>query len=210
MLFHTDAVQAVGHIPVDVKQLNCDMLSASGHKFGGVKGTGFLFVKNGTKINNLINGGRQESGMRPGTENILGIVSMAAALEDAINHMEERNLYVKHLRDKLLNKLLQIPGSSLNGPQDNRVVSNINIRFDGVAGTKLVSLCDLYGICISSGSACNEGVSEPSHVLKGIGLSNFDALNSVRITLGHTNTQDEIDYAADIITKLVERIRNND
>ena len=207
MLFHTDAVQAVGHIPIDVKDLNCDMLSASAHKFGGLKGIGFLYIKNGTKVKSLINGGKQEQGLRGRTENVLGIISMAAALEDSVVHMEERNKHIVYLRDSLLDKILQIPGYHLNGSLENRVPSNINIRFDGVSGARLVTMCSLYGIYISSGSACNEGISEPSHVLKAIGLTDEEALSSVRITISHTNTEQEIDQAADIITKLVERIR---
>lgn len=209
-LFHTDAVQAVGHIPIDVKRIGCDMLSASGHKFGGPKGVGFLYVKHETLMRPLLYGGKQEQGMRPGTENILGIVAMAAALEDAVKHMDERNNHVKYLRDKLLNKLLQIDGSYLNGSLTDRTVSNINIRFDGVSGSRLVTLCSLYGICISSGSACNEGIATPSHVLKAIGLSDEQALNSIRITLGHENTEREIDTAANIITSLVRRIREDE
>ena len=209
-LCHTDAVQAVGHIPVDVKDLNCDMLSASGHKFCASKGVGFLYVKNGTEFKPLINGGKQERSKRGGTENVLGIISMAAALEDIVEHMEERNVHIKYLRDKLLERLLQIPGSHLNGSLKNRVPSNINIRFEGVSGSRLVTLCSLYGIYISSGSACNEGISEPSHVLKAIGLSDEEALSSVRITIGHTNTEEEIDKAANIITALIERIRNEE
>lgn len=210
MLFHTDAVQAVGHIPIDVKELNCDMLSASAHKFCGPKGVGFLYVKKNIDLKPLINGGRQEFAKRPGTENILGIISMAAALEDAVEHMEERNNYIKRLRDKMLDHLLKIEGSHLNGSLDNRVASNINIRFDGVSGSRLVALCDLYGICISAGSACNEGNPEPSHVLKAIGLSDEEALSSIRITIGHQNTEEEINTAAEIITKLVGRIRENE
>jgi cysteine desulfurase len=205
--FHTDAVQAVGHIPIDVKDIGCDMLSASGHKCGAPKGVGFLYVKNGIRIHSLIHGGKQENGIRGGTENVLGIISMAAALEDAVQHMDERNAHIKHLRDKLLDKLLQIPGSHLNGSLENRVPGNINIRFDGVSGARLVALCSLYDVYISSGSACNEGTPTPSHVLKAIGLTDEEALSSVRITIGHTNTEKEIDTAADIITKLVERIR---
>jgi cysteine desulfurase len=205
--FHTDAVQAVGHIPVDVKDLQCDMLSASGHKFGSPKGVGFLYAKNYINLKPMINGGKQESGLRPGTENVLGIISMAAALEDAVEHMEERNAHIKYLRDNLLERLLQIPDAHLNGSLENRVPSNINIRFSGVSGSKLVTLCSLYGIYISSGSACNEGISTPSHVLKAIGLSDEEALSSVRITVGHTNTEEEINQAANIITQLVERIR---
>ena len=206
-IFHVDAVQALGNIPVDVKDIGCDMLSASGHKFGAPKGIGFLYVKNGTHIHSLIYGGKQEQGLRGGTENVLGIVSMAAALEDAVEHMEEHNTHIKYLRDKMLDKLLQIPGSNLNGSLENRVSGNINIRFSGVSGSKLVSLCSLYGIYISSGSACNEGISEPSHVLKAIGLTDEEALNSIRITIGYENTEEEIDQASKIITLLVERIR---
>lgn len=207
--FHTDAVQAVGHIPIDVKDINCDMLSASGHKFGAPKGVGFLYIKkDGPEFDSLIYGGKQEQGLRGGTENVLGIVSMAAALEDAVEHMEERNAYIKNLRDKMIGKLLQIPGSNLNGSLKNRVCGNINIRFSGVSGARLVTLCSLYSVYISSGSACNEGVSEPSHVLKAIGLTDEEALSSVRITIGHTNTEDEIEQAASIITSLVERMRN--
>lgn len=210
MLFHTDAVQAIGHIPIDVKDINCDMLSASGHKFGAPKGTGFLYIKDGTQASSLIFGGLQEQGMRGGTENILGITSMAAALEDAIEHMNERNKHISFLRDKMLDKLLKIECSHLNGSHINRVPSNINIRFDDVPGRTLVTLCDLYGICISSGSACNEGVATPSHVLKAIGLSDEEALSSIRITIGHENTIEEIDKAAEIIAVLIERIRSND
>lgn len=208
--FHTDAVQALPHIIIDVKDLNCDMLSASGHKFGAPKGIGFLYANHilDDVLDNLIYGGKQELGKRPGTENILGIISMAAALEDTVEHMEERNEYIRNLRDKLLDKLLQIPDSHINGSLENRVPSNINIRFDGVSGSRLVTLCSLYGIYISSGSACNEGISTPSHVLKAIGLSIEDSLSSVRITLGHKNTEEEINQAAEIITKLVERIRH--
>jgi cysteine desulfurase len=209
-LFHTDAIQAIGHIPIDVKRIDCDMLSASGHKFGSPKGVGFLYIKDETHVHPLICGGKQEQGRRPGTENVLGIISMAAALEDAVEHMEERNEHIKYLRDKMLNKLLYIPGSHLNGSMSDRVSSNINIRFDGVSGARLVTLCDLYGVCISSGSACNAGVATSSHVLKAIGLSDTEALSSVRITLGHENTEKEIDAAADIIISLVRRIRENE
>lgn len=210
VLFHCDAVQAVGNIPVDVKDIGSDMLSASSHKFYGPKGVSFLFIKNGTHLEPLLYGGKQESGLRPSTENVLGIVAMAAALEDAIEHMEERAEYVKSLRDKMLDQLLKIKGSHLNGSLKNRVHSNINIRFDGVPGSRLVTLCSLYGVCISAGSACNEGATQPSHVLKAIGLSDEDALNSVRITIGHENTEDEIIQAANIIAGLVDRVRTDE
>lgn len=206
---HVDGVQAVGHISVDVKDLKCSSLSMSAHKFGGMKGIGALYVnKTYSKyIHKLINGGKQEQGLRPGTENVIGIISMAAALEDAVEHMEERNVYVKYLRDTMLERLLQIEGAHLNGSFENRTVSNINVRFDGVSGSRLVALCDLYGLCISSGSACNEGQATPSHVLKAIGLSDEEALSSIRITLGYQNTMAEVNTSANIITKLVARIR---
>ena len=207
--FHIDAIQAIGHIPVDVKKLKCRSLSMSAHKFGGLKGIGALYINSHYKyyIDKMIKGGKQEQGLRGGTENILGIISMAAALEDAVEHMEERNAHIAKLRNKMLDALLQINGAHLNGSLENRVVSNINIRFDGISGARLVALCDLYGICISSGSACNEGTPEPSHVLKAIGLSDEEALSSIRITIGHQNTEQEIDEATKIITSLVQRIR---
>lgn len=209
ILLHTDAVQAVPHIPINVKDLGCDMLSASGHKFGAPKGVGFLYANERSRIKSIINGGSQERGIRPGTENVLGILAMATALEDTVKNIEWRNEYVKSLRDNLLDKLLQIPGAQLNGSLENRIPGNINIRFSGVSGARLVSLCSLHGIYISSGSACNEGISEPSHVLKAIGLSDEEALSSVRITLSHHNTEREIEIVADIITKLIERIRGD-
>jgi cysteine desulfurase len=209
ILLHTDAVQAMPYIHIDVKDLGCDMLSASGHKFGAPKGIGFLYANSKSRVKTMINGGKQEDGIRPGTENILGILAMATALEDTVEHMDERNVYIKSLRDKLLEKLLRIPGAHLNGSLENRVPGNINIRFDGVSGSRLVSLCSLYGVYISAGSACNEGVAEPSHVLKAIGLSDEEALNSIRITIGHQNTEEEINTAANIITSLVNRIRED-
>ena len=207
ILLHTDAVQAMPYMHIDVKDLCCDMLSASGHKFGAPKGIGFLYANERSRIKPIINGGHQESGKRPGTENVLGILAMAAALEDTVEHMDERNEHIKSLRDSLLGKLLKIDGAHLNGSLENRVPGNINIRFDGVSGARLVSLCSLYGVYISAGSACGEGIPTPSHVLKAIGLSDDEALSSVRITLGHQNTEEDISVAADIITALVKRIR---
>ena len=207
MSFHTDAVQAMPYLHIDVKDIGCDMLSASAHKFGGPKGVGFLYANSRAKIKPIINGGKQENGIRPGTENILGILSMATALEDTVKHMDERNTYIKTLRDSLLDKLLKIDGSHLNGSLENRTPGNINIKFDGVSGSKLVALCSLYGVYISSGSACNEGIATPSHVLKTIGLSDEEALSSVRITLGHNNTIEDVNIAAHIIKTLVGRIR---
>lgn len=209
IMLHTDAVQAIPYIHIDINNLGCDMLSASGHKFGAPKGVGFLYANQRSKVKPIINGGKQERGIRSGTENVVSILAMAASLEDTIEHMEERNEHIKALRDKMLDRLLQIKGAHINGSLENRVPGNINIRFDGVSGAKLVSLCSLYGVYISAGSACNEGISEPSHVLKAIGLTDEEALSSIRITIGHQNTEREIDMAADIITKLVERIRSD-
>ena len=206
-LFHTDAVQAMAHLPIDVKELGCDMLSASGHKFGAPKGVGFLYIKNGINMVPLIHGGKQERSVRGGTENVLGIISMAAALEDSVKHMEKRNAHIKELRDKVLSTLLSINGVHLNGSLDNRVVSNINVRIDGVKGEDVVAMADQYQICISAGSACNEGTATPSHVLKAIGLTDEEALSSIRITLGHQNTIYEMEYVCDILPKIIERLR---
>lgn len=207
LLFHTDAVQSVGHIPIDVKDIGCDMLSASGHKFGSPKGVGFLYVKNGINLFPLINGGKQERAIRGGTENVLGIIAMSAALEDAVEHMEERNKHIQKLYRILLVELLSIDGVFLNGSFENRVNSNVNIRIDGVKGEDVVSMCDQYGVCISAGSACNEGVATPSHVLKAIGLTNEEALSSIRITLGHQNTIEEIDKASKVIKDVITILR---
>lgn len=206
-LFHTDAVQAVGHIHIDVKELNCDLLSASSHKFYGPKGVGFLYIKNKTPIAHFIHGGKQEQGLRGGTENVLGIVAMAAALEDSVIYMKPRNEHIKTMRDLMLSHLLNVDGVHLNGSLENRVASNINIRIDGVKGEDVVTMCDQYNICISGGSACNEGRAKPSHVLKAIGLTDEHALSSIRITLGHQNTFDEVNYVCDILPKIIQRLR---
>lgn len=207
MIFHTDAVQAMGHIPINVKDMHIDMMSASGHKFGAMKGIGFLYVKEGIDMLPLIYGGKQEFSKRGGTENILGILSMAAALEDSITHMEEDTEHIIKLSNKLKNALLSIDGVYLNGDPEQRICSNINVYIDGVKGADFVTMCGLHDICISSGSACNEGIATPSHVLKTIGLSNEEALSSVRITLGRQNTEEEIDYAIKIMTGLISQLR---
>lgn len=208
-LFHTDAVQAMAYMPIDVKDIKCDMLSASGHKFGAPKGTGFLYIRNGLHMNPLIYGGKQERLLRGGTENVLGIIAMAAALEDTIEHMDERNKYIKSLRDDLMFNLIKDDGITINGSinPNERVPSNINIQINGVKGDDVVAMCDQYGICISAGSACNEGVAKPSHVLKAIGLTDEEALSSIRITLGHQNTPEEINYVCDILPKIIQRLR---
>ena len=208
ILMHTDAVQAVGHIPIDVKQMGIDMLSGSGHKFGGIKGCGFLYIKEGTDITPLIYGGKQERGIRGSTENTLGIIAMGAAIEDAVNHMSEYNEQAELYRSKLMNYLLQDPNILINGDMDSRVYSNLNVQIPGVDAQQLVLMCNTYGICISAGSACNEGDKTPSHVLKAIGLTDEQALNSIRITTGHDNTKEEIDYACEMIPKIIARLRD--
>lgn len=207
MIFHTDAVQAMGHIPINVKDMHIDMMSASGHKFGAMKGIGFLYVKEGIEMLPLIYGGKQEFSKRGGTENILGILSMATALEDSITHMEEDTAHITKLRNKLRDALLSINGVYLNGDPEQRICSNINVRIDGIKGADFVTMCGLHNICISSGSACNEGIATPSHVLKAIGLSDEEALSSIRITLGRQNTEEEIDYAIKIMTGLISQLR---
>lgn len=209
-LFHTDAVQAIAHLPIDVKSLGCDMLSASGHKFGAPKGIGFLYIKNGIAMERLINGGKQEQGIRGGTENTLGIIAMAAALEDTVANMFEREKHIGELRDILLSCLLNIDGVHINGDntkKTHRIYSHINVRIDGVSGQDVVAMANEYGICISAGSACNEGNAEPSHVLKAIGLTDEEALSSIRITIGHQNTFEEIEYVCDILPKIIARLR---
>ena len=207
MIFHTDAVQAIGHIPLNVKDMHIDMMSASGHKFGAMKGVGFLYVKEGIEMLPLIYGGKQEFSKRGGTENILGILSMAAALEDSIIHMEEDAAHITKLRNKLRDALLSINGVYLNGDPEQRICSNINVRIDGIKGADFVTMCGLHNICVSSGSACNEGIATPSHVLKAIGFSDEEALSSIRITLGRQNTEEEIDYAIKIMTGLISQLR---
>lgn len=204
--FHTDAVQAMSCIQVDVKELDIDMLSASGHKFGAPKGVGFLYVKNGIEVPSLIYGGKQEQGKRGGTENVLGIIAMAVALEDTIANMQNRHKHIVEMRNVLLHCLLNIEGIYLNGPLANRVASNINVRINGVQGQDVVAMANEHGICISAGSACNEGVARPSHVLKAIGLTDEEALSSIRITLGHQNTFEEIEYVCEIMPKIIAQL----
>lgn len=206
-LFHTDAVQAIGHIPVDVKDIGCDMLSASAHKFGGPKGVGFLYVKKGVSIKPIIDGGKQESGMRGGTENTLGILAMASALEDSVEYMNTCAGYVRAIRDRLLDRLLKIDGVYLNGQYNPRMVNNINVRIKGVSGQDFVAMADELGICCSTGSACNEGIATPSHVLKAIGLTDEESLSSVRFSLGFENEETDIDYCCEIIPKIINRLR---
>lgn len=209
MLFHSDAVQAFPHMKIDVKNLGVDMMSCSGHKFGSPKGIGFLYIKNGISVNPLINGGGQERGIRGGTTNVLGILAMAAALEYTITHMDENNAKLSCLSKKLKDNLLGVKGVTLNAIDAKTpcIESILNLRIDDVKSSDLVTMCDLYGIEISSGSACNEGTAEPSHVLKAIRLTTEQALSSIRISLSHLNTEEEIDYVSKMLPKIISRLR---
>lgn len=209
LLFHVDATQALPHIKINVKELGCDMMSGSAHKFNGIKGCGFLYIKNGVHIHPLIYGGSQEQHVRGGTTNVLGILAMAAALDDTVEHMEENNSKIAYLAKKLKDNLLGVKGVTLNAIDSKtpHVESILNLRIDGVKSSDLVTMCDLYGIEISSGSACNEGTAEPSHVLKAIGLTTEQALSSIRISLSHLNTEEEIDYVNKMLPKIIARLR---
>ena len=207
VVFHTDAVQAVGHIPVDVKADNIDMLSVSAHKFHGPKGVGVLYCRRGLSLNTFIDGGMQERGKRAGTENIAGAVSMAAALEYACENMQKNSKKLIKLRDRLIDGLLKIPYSRLNGDKIKRLPNNVNISFEGTEGESLLLLLDAKGICASSGSACTTASLEPSHVLLSIGLPHEIAHGSLRLTLSAENTEDEIDYIIKEVPEVVDRVR---
>lgn len=206
--FHTDAVQAVGHIPVDVVNDNVDMLSISAHKFGGPKGVGALYVRNGVALSSFINGGAQERGKRAGTENIPAIVGMAAALKEAVANIETSSAYLKTLRDKLIDGLLTIPHSILNGDKTTRLPGNVNICFEGIEGEGLLLLLSDDGICASSGSACTSGSLDPSHVLLAIGRPHEIAHGSLRITLSTENTDDDVQKIIKSTADVVERLRS--
>ena len=206
--FHTDAVQAVGHLPIDVKAQNIDMLSASAHKFHGPKGTGFLYVKKGLPLLNLIEGGAQERGKRAGTENVPGIVAMAAALAEAEENMERNTAHLIPLRDRLIEGLKQIPHSALNGDAVKRLPGNVNFCFEGIEGESLLLLLDDRGISASSGSACTSGSLDPSHVLLAIGRVHDVAHGSLRLTLGEDATEEEVDYMIKNISEVVEYLRS--
>ena len=202
VLFHTDAVQAMGHIKIDVEKMNIDMLSASAHKLNGPKGVGLMYVRKGIAIPSFIHGGAQERGRRAGTLNVPGIVGFATAARMAEESMTERSQYVTGLRDYFIDRVLnEIDGSRLNGDRINRLPNNINLSFLGINGETLLIILDQNGICASSGSACSSGSLDPSHVLTAIGLSSQEAGSSLRFTLSEKNTRDEIDYTIDIIKK---------
>lgn len=207
VVFHTDAVQAVGHVPVDVKAQNIDMLSLSAHKFHGAKGVGALYCKRGIPLNTFIDGGAQERNKRAGTENLAGIAAMAAALEEACANMEANAQKLSALRDRLIEGLLKVPHSKLNGDRKKRLPSNVNICFEGIEGESLLLLLDAKGICASSGSACTSGSLDPSHVLLALGLPHEIAHGSLRLSLSEYNTADEVEYIIKEVPKVVEYLR---
>ncbi len=207
VLFHTDAVQAVPHLPIDVEADNIDLLSASGHKFHASKGVGFLYARKGVRLTNLIEGGAQERGKRAGTENVPGIVGMAAALKDAAANMEAATARLLPLRDRLIAGLREIPHSALNGDEKQRLPGNVNFCFEGIEGESLLLLLDDRGICASSGSACTSGSLDPSHVLLAIGRVHDVAHGSLRLTLGEDATEEEVDYLIKNVREVVAYLR---
>ena len=207
VLFHTDAVQAAGHLPIDVKAQNIDLLSLSAHKFHGPKGTGVLYARQGIALTSLIEGGAQERGKRAGTENIPAIMGMAAALEDACAHLDENVKRVSALRDRLIDGLSKIPHSALNGDPVNRLPGNVSFCFEGVEGESLLLLLDAKGICASSGSACTSGSLDPSHVLLAIGRPHDVARGSLRLSLCEWNTDEEVDRILKAVPEVVEYLR---
>lgn len=207
--FHTDAVQAIGQVKIDVKEENIDALSMSGHKIYGPKGVGVLYIRRGLKITNLIHGGAQERGRRAGTENVPGIVGLAKAMELAYTDFEEKNTRIKGLRDKLMNGILNtVPYCKLNGDPVNRLSNNVNISFEFVEGESLLLLLDMNGVAASSGSACTSGSLDPSHVLLALGLPHEKAHGSLRMTLGEKTTEEEIDYVLEKLPAIVQRMRD--
>ena len=206
--FHTDAVQVAGHLHIDVKAQNIDMLSLSAHKFHGPKGVGVLYVRRGLPLVNVIEGGAQERGKRAGTENLPGIVGLAAALEDACAHMDEHNKKVTTLRNKLIAGLSQIPHCALNGDPVNRLPGNVSFCFEGIEGESLLLMLDFHGISASSGSACTSGSLDPSHVLLAIGRVHDVAHGSLRLSLSHYNTEEEIDHILKTVPEVVQLLRN--
>ena len=208
VVFHTDAVQAVGHLPIDVKAENIDMLSLSAHKFHGPKGVGALYVRRGVPLLNLIEGGAQERNKRAGTENLPGIVGMTVALEDACENLEKNVAYVAGLRDKLIAGLSRIPHCALNGDPVNRLPGNVSFCFEGIEGESLLLMLDALGISASSGSACTSGSLDPSHVLLAIGRVHDVAHGSLRLSLSHYNTPEEMDHIIASTAQVVETLRN--
>lgn len=209
ILFHTDAVQAYGQLPIDVEDMHIDMLSASGHKLNGPKGIGFLYIRKGVKIRSFVHGGAQERSRRAGTENVPGIVGLGKAVEIAVATMDDRIKYETELRDYLIDRLLaEIPYARLNGHREKRLPNNVNISFQFIEGESLLIMLDMAGICGSSGSACTSGSLDPSHVLLAIGLPHEIAHGSLRMTLGEENTKEDMVYVIDNLKRIVERLRS--
>lgn len=208
VLFHTDAVQAVGHLPIDVQAQNIDMLSASAHKFHGPKGVGFLYARKGIILQNLIEGGAQERGKRAGTENLPGILAMAAALKEAVENMEKNNAHMAEIRDYLIKGLSEIPHSALNGDAKLRLPGNVNFSFEGIEGEGILLLLDQKGISASSGSACTSGALDPSHVLLAIGRIHDVAHGSLRLSIGEDITKEEADYVISSVKEVVAYLRS--
>lgn len=208
VIFHTDAVQVAGHLHIDVKEQNIDMLSLSSHKFHGPKGIGILYARKGIRLTSLIEGGAQERGKRAGTENLPAIMGMAAALEEACSHMDENAKELTALRDKLIAGLSEIPHSILNGDAKKRLPGNVNFCFEGIEGESLLLLLDDKGICASSGSACTSGSLDPSHVLLAIGRVHDIAHGSLRLSLSDENTEEEIEYTINAVKEVVEYLRS--
>ena len=208
ILFHTDAVQAFGQVPINVDEMNIDMLSASGHKLNGPKGIGFLYIRKGVKIRSFIHGGAQERKRRAGTENVPGIVGLGKAVEIAVQTMEERTKKELELRDYLIDRVLaEVPYTRLNGDRYDRLPNNVNFSFQFIEGESLLIMLDMAGICGSSGSACTSGSLDPSHVLLAIGLPHEIAHGSLRLSLGDENTKEEMDYVIEKVKGIVERLR---
>lgn len=206
--FHTDAVQAVGHVPIDVKVEHIDMLSLSGHKFYGPKGIGVLYIRRGVRIQNLLHGGAQESRHRAGTENVAGIVGLGAAIERAVAAMPEESARLTTMRDHMIRELLKIPASHLNGHPTQRLPNNVNITFEYIEGEGILLLLNMSGICASTGSACNSASLEPSHVLTAMGVPHEIAHGSVRLTLGERNTEEDVSYVLEKLPEVVRKLRS--
>lgn len=206
--FHTDAVQAIGNIPIDVKDMNIDLLSLSGHKFYGPKGVGVLYIRDGVRISPMLHGGGQERGKRASTENVAGIVGLGKAIELATENIDEYNTKLMKLRDRAVKEILEkIPYSRLNGDEKNRLPGNVNISFEFIEGESILLMLDMKGICASSGSACTSGSLDPSHVLLAIGLPHEIAHGSLRLTFGEENTDSDLDYLLETLPPIIEKLR---
>ncbi len=206
--FHTDAVQAVGHVPIDVKAEHIDMLSLSGHKFYGPKGIGALYIRKGTRIQNLIHGGAQENRHRAGTENVPGIVGLGVAIERAVREMSAESARLTALRDHIITELLKVPASHLNGHPTRRLPNNVNITFEYIEGEGILLLLNMFGICASTGSACNSASLEPSHVLTAMGVPHEIAHGSVRLTIGERTTDEDVAFVLEKLPEIIRRLRS--